>query len=105
MRPKTEFRFQNAALPLARFDGVGRPNQNAALSLAHFSKPNSGICELRGEHLVPPQEALVRGAEAEASSPHADVLDEAEVAHLVRHPLVVEHARSLHLVRLDAPDL
>ena len=48
MRPNTEFRFQNATLSLANFDGVGRPIQNAALSLAHFSKPNSEICELRG---------------------------------------------------------
>ena len=58
MRPKTEFRFHNAALSLARFDGVGRPIQNPALSLAQFSKPNSDICDLRGQpaldHLARP---------------------------------------------------
>ena len=69
MRPKTEFRFQNTALSLARFDGVGRSIQNAALSLAHFPKPNSDICDVRG-----PLQRLLRGVVTFENDEHTGAL-------------------------------
>jgi len=59
----------------------------------------------RGQHLVAVQEALVLIAEAEAGALDPDVLEQAEVANLVKHELGVELARGFFVVGLDTADV
>ena len=53
-------------------------------------------------YVIPFEEPVVALAVGEAGPSDANVLDQAQVGDLVLHALVVEHARRLNLVRLDA---
>ena len=59
---------------------------------------------LLAEHLVALQAGLVHLAEGVARPPHAHILHEAEVAHLVAHQRVCEDVGCLLVIGLDAPE-
>lgn len=57
------------------------------------------------QRLVALQEELVGAAVGEAGPPHPQVLHESQVLDLMQHQLVVEDARSLQVVGLDAANV